>query len=255
MQTPPPFHGYEGQMPPQKPKTNGIVILFAVLGVLLVCCGLPVGLLGYGGFKVFKGATSIGACFINTRTLAQALEDYEKAHDGKLPNAKTWQADLSPYFKPKDKLKNGPITIWKPNGEWSCEEGNVKTGFAFNSDLSEKVASDVVKNNPEAVAIFETTTVAFNQSSSYKPLPFVQSPKVFSDFSNEHRGWLLVTPDAVLAVLKKSGKIDKVRDGDFESDNGFNFKMDDGETPSSGIKVKTSLGSESSNDDKADNSN
>lgn len=255
MQTPPPFHGYEGQMPPKKPKTNGIVILFAVLGVLLICCGLPAGLIGYGGFKIFKGATSIGGCFGNVSLMTEALEGYQAAHNGKLPNAKTWQTDIAPYFKTTKKMKDSPIAIWTPTGEWSCEEGGVKTGFAFNSDLSGQNGAEVAKKNPEAIAIFETKEVGFNQASTYKPLPFNESPKIFSDFTNERRGWLLVTPDAHMAIIKKSGKMSKMSKGAVNMDSGFNFDVNDEQDSGSGVKVKTSFGSDSSNDDKADNSN
>lgn len=227
MQSPPPFHGYETQQP-KKPKTNGIVILFAVLGVLLICCGGPVAFFGYYGTKVVRQAMDIGGCFANVGSMKNALRQYQKAHDGKMPDAKTWQADISKYMATDKDMEGAPIKFWTAKGEWSCEENGVKTGFAFNEELSGKKVADIVKANPDAVAIFEVKTVAFNQSAKYKELPFAESPKIMSTFTNERRGWLLITAEAdKLYVRDKKGDLHEF-DGSSgrKRGNGFNISVD-----------------------------
>ena len=251
MQTPPPFHGYEGQPAPRKPKTSALVIILAILGVLLVCCGLPLGVAGYFGLKGFKGAMAIGGCVANVGEMQQALRKYSADHEGKLPNANTWQTDLGKYFTISKGSEGAPIKFWKAGGEWSCEEGSQKTGFMFNEDLSEKKVSDVMKKNPNAVAIFETKTVASNQVGKYAPLPFAESPKIFSDFTNERRGWLVISPEAnEVDVMDKSGHLQK---SDFNAGNGrrrrnqgFNFNIDSNSDSNS---------SNDSSNSKDDNSN
>ena len=248
MQTPPPFHGYEGQPSPQKPKSNVAIIIFAILGVLLVCCGLPLGVAGYFGFKGFKGAMAIGGCMANVSEMQQALHKYSADHNGKMPNANTWQTDLGKYFTVNKDAEGAPIKFWKPGGEWSCEEGTQKTGFMFNQDLSEKKVTDVKKNNPDAIAIFETKTVAFNQVGKYAPLPFAESPKIFGDFTDKRRGWLLVSPDANdIYIQDKSGHLQRFNLNDSRGKgNGFNFNIDSN---------SDSSGSNDSNSSKDDNSN
>lgn len=253
MQSPPPFHGYEGQPAPQKPKTNGLVILFAVLGVLLVCCGLPLAFFGYFGYKGFRSAMDMGGCYMNASLMSRALDDYVRAHDGKLPNAKTWQADLAPYFKAGKDVKDSPIKIWKGDGEWSCEEGGTKTGFAFNTDLSEKKVADLIKANPYTIAIFETKQVAYNQNSKFVELPRSESPKIMGGMIDERRGWILLTPDGHMVVKDKHGKYKKLSKNDFDMGGG-SFEVDTDEDKS-GVKVKTSLSSGSTNESKDDNSN
>jgi hypothetical protein len=227
MQSPPPFHGYETQQP-KKPKTNGVVILFAVLGVILICCGAPVVFFGYYGTKAVRQAMDMGGCFINVDSMKRALRDYQKANDGKLPDAKTWQADISKYLETSKDMEGSPIKMWSPKGEWACEESGVKTGFAFNEDLSGKKVADVVKANPDAIAIFEVKTVAYNQSAKYKELPFAESPKMMSTFTNERRGWLLIGAEAEKVYAKDKKGV--LREFDASSGrrrgNGFNISVD-----------------------------
>ena len=250
MQTPPPFHGYEGQQqPPQKKKSNVVVIIFAILGVLLVCCGLPLGFVAYNGMKAFKGAMAIGGCSANVNFMKSALHEYSRTHDGKLPNAATWQTDIGKYLKTTKDAENVPMKFWKPGGEWSCEEGNTKTGFMFNSDLSEKKVADVTKNDIDAIAIFETKTVAFNQSGKLNILPFAESPKILGDFLKERRGWMLVSADATHVYAKDAKGNLGPFDMNMRGKGGFDLNTD------STSDSKSSKDSGDSNDSKSDNSN
>ncbi len=258
METPPPFHGYQGQPAPQRPKSNGLVILFAILGVLVVCCGIPTAVIGFGLFKVGKGAMSFVGCFGNSAMMSKALAAYEKDHNGKLPSAATWQTDIAPYFKVDQKMKDSPFSFWDAKGEWSCEDKDGKTGFAFNSDLSEKVAAEVQKQDPQAVAIFEVRSVAFNQSKKYEKQDFSTSPKFMGELMKERRGWLHVRADGVLMLREKSGKLVEIKNGEYNFDNGgFNGNVtigDDDENSPKGAKVKVNSGG-GSNDSEGDNSN
>ncbi|MBI1334384.1 MAG: hypothetical protein JST12_01855 [Armatimonadetes bacterium] len=226
-------------MPPQKPKTNGLVILFAVLGVLLICCGLPLGFLGYFGYKGFQGAVNMGGCFANAKLMSDALDSYVKAHDGKLPSAETWQSDISPYIKHSEKADKSPLKLWKANGEWSCEDGGEKTGFAFNVDASEKKVADLSKKDPNTVVIFETKTVAFNQSAAFKELPYSESPKILSGMIDERRGWILLNATGELMTRDKKGRLRNM---------GKNFNFDDSFDEGSGVKIKGGISSGSSDD-------
>ncbi len=233
MQTPPPFHGFEGQPAPQKRKTSAVVIIFAVLGVLLLCCGLPVGVIGFYGYKGFNGAMKMGGCVANVNFMKAALQEYSKQHDGKLPNAKTWQTDIGKYFESGKKTEGSPITIWKAGGEWSCEDNGVKTGFMFNEALSERKMSEVTKANPEAVAIFETKTVSFNQSGPLVKLPFSESPKFMGEFTDQRRGWMLIDAEASkVYTYDEKGKFTPF-DMNFKSKKskgGIDFTMDSGDS-------------------------
>lgn len=221
-------------MQPPKPKTNGLVILFAVLGVLLVCCGLPLGFMGYFGFKGFKGTMEMAGCMVNVEAMREALIKYEQEHGGKMPKAATWQTDLAKYFKQDKDMEGAPMKIWKAGGEWSCEEGSVKTGFAFNESMSEKSAAEMMKKDPHAIAIYETNTIAYNQTGSPKVLPYDQSPKIIGGMIDEHRGWMLVSADGTnLLSWTKDGKIGAFSmgsSGKSRRSKGFNFQIDTNES-------------------------
>ena len=239
MQTPPPFHGYEGQPPaPMKKKNNTVLVIFAILGALLLCCGLPVGAVVFYGFKFGKGAMSMVGCMVNVESMKVALREYSKAHDGKLPNAKTWQADIGKYFVVDKDMKDMPLTtIWKPGGEWSCEGSGVKTGFMFNEALSEKKIEEVTKANPEAIAIFETKTVAFNQAGPFKKLRFGESPKFMGEVTDERRGWLLIDAEAKdVYRIDKNGKMGRfdMNMGSKKKKGGFDIQIDSNSSDESG---------------------
>jgi hypothetical protein len=245
MQTPPPFHGYEGQPPaPMKKKNNTVLIIFAILGALLLCCGLPIGVIGFYGMKGLRGAMQIGGCVANVNMMKQALHDYAKDHDGKLPSAKNWQADLGKYLVSSKDMEGAPIKFWKAGGEWSCEDSGVKTGFMFNEALSEKKVADVTKANPDAIAIFETKTVAFNQSGPFVKLPYAESPKMMGELLDERRGWLLIDADGTTAyTYDKNGKMKP-----------FDANMKGGKK--NGLDINfNSDSSDDSKDEKSDNSN
>lgn len=244
MQTPPPFNRPpEGQyyQQPMKPKKNPVLIVFAILGVLGICCALPLGAIGYFGFKGFQGSMGMISCYANADMMSRALKDYSAANNGKLPPAATWQTDIAKYFKVDKEIKESPFKIWTSGGEWSCGSEGSKTGFMFNAELGGKVAADVIKTNPETPVIFETKTVAFNQSGKYQPLPFDESPRLLDSFDQvkERRGWILVTADAKLGAIGKKGKFKVITSG---SGSAFNFDVSTEESNKSNASDTSSNG-------------
>lgn len=250
MQTPPPFHGYEAQQVPQKKKSKVVVIILAVLGVLLLCCGLPGGAVLYFGGKLVKGSMSMVGCMVNVESMKTALHGYTNAHDGKLPNAATWQKDLEKYM-PKNKDMDGapaPMKLWKAGEEWSCDEGQTKTGFMFNSDVSERKVTEIISKNPKAIAIFETNTVNRNQNGKLKEFPRNESPKLIGGIIDQRRGWFLIDVEGIHVYVRNAAG--ELQDFDMNS-NGMGkskFKISNDTNSDSGS-------SNDSGDSKSDNSN
>jgi hypothetical protein len=220
---PPPQHGYGYERPAtghyQKPKKSPLVIIFAILGVLALCCGLPVGMAFFYGSKLVKGAMNVGGCFANVQIMSSALDDYVKKN-GKLPNAATWQKDITPFFESPDKEAKEMMNLWTPEGTWSCKSDGQETGFSFNPEYSGKALKDI-KDPEKAVVVFETTKVGYNLNGKYEPLPFSSSPKAMAEVMNERRGWLVVTGELKMANIDKSGEVSS------EFSQGFNnsFKI------------------------------
>lgn len=204
---PPPFNPYEQSS--KKSKKSPWVIVFVILGILLVCCGLPVIGAGVFGAKAFKGAMKMGGCIANTDRMAEALRKYAENNNGKLPKASEWQVSLAKYFPAvTEDMKQAPMDFWSAEGEWSCSEGDGKTGFAFNSKMSEKSIKGL-KLGEANVAIFETNEVKKNNHSEYKPLDFKLSPLVLGGMSgtvDEHRGWMIVDASGDTYFIGKDGK-------------------------------------------------
>lgn len=180
MQAPPSFS-------PSAPKSGGSKIwIWILLGVGL-CCFLPfLGLVGVGfwGFNVAKG---IAGCGFSIDAVSKGMLQYAREHDGKLPNAATWQTDIAPMVDQQMaaiKKKSGPFKVIEANGEWGCFENDVlASGFAFNSDLSGKKLTDI--KDSKTVMIFEVSKPGRNQTMPYKPLDLNASPKILGN----PRGW------------------------------------------------------------------
>ncbi|MBI1757224.1 MAG: hypothetical protein HYR64_08980 [Fimbriimonas ginsengisoli] len=184
--TPPPFN----PEPTRAGKgPNVILIVGIILGVLFVCCA------GGGAFVWFQGKKFTGPifrmanCAIGFSEVQKAVLEYADAHDGKLPNAKTWEDDVRPFY---DKVhsrnadQRGPFRGFSGD-DWGCSDAaEGLTGVAFNLDLSGKKISDV-KTPDFTPLIFEVETRGHNLATPYKSLPKESSPMIFG----EHRGWLV----------------------------------------------------------------
>jgi len=177
-----------------------VVIIFAILG--LCCCG-GAGVLGYLGFNKGKDFAACGQAFDD---LQKAFDQYQEAHDGKLPKAAKWMDDVRPYYQKllAEKQQKTNIIPWMPaEGNYHCVTDGKETGIAYNKDLSGKAVKSV-KDPEDTILIFETPTPGPNISEPYKPLDKETSPKLM----NEHRGWFT----APIVGIVSSGKM-KYRSG------------------------------------------
>ena len=225
MQTPPPFHGYEQHQQPAKAKKNPFLILFAVLGVLFICCGLPLGGMFFYGNKFFKGAMTMGACMANAGRLGSSLDKYVAKYKH-YPKASDWQNELKPFMTDKVKDKDMPLKLWTRDGVWSCNDGGTESGFAFNTEYSGKKPEDI-KSVKDAVIIYQCPTVGFNQNGVYKPLPHDTSPKVLGGMIDEKLGWMVLTGDGKIGFVDKTGKIKQEKGRTMK----FDMDMDEFEEP------------------------
>ena len=172
-----------------------------------MCCVLPGLLLGYMGFLGVKKAGPMFGCIIGLDEGQRAMRMYADEHDGKLPNAKTWQDDIRPYYSRVDgsSKDKGPFKTFPAEGEWVCnDDKEQRTGIAFNSDLSGKKLADI-KDPYSTVLLFEVEKIGTNQSEPYKARPDSTAPKFFGN----NRGWLSIH---VLGALRQ-------KDGNFKFDS------------------------------------
>ena len=202
---PPPYYGNAPK------KTNTTTVVLIVLGICAVCCIL--GVVGIGGlsFWGFNKAKNFVACSAGTAEVAQAIKQYAEDHGGKLPDAKTWQDEVRPYFRTfaeNQKKKASFIGTFDPDGMWGCkdESGPGMTGLAFNSDLSGKKLSDI-KDPDQEILLFEVERPAMNLNEPYHEMPEESSPKIM----NSPRGWIKVTVNGDMVT---KGKRSSVKIGD-----------------------------------------
>jgi hypothetical protein len=186
--TPPPYNP-----PGSAKKTSTTTIVLIVLGICAVCCVL--GVVGFGGLAWFgfNKAKNFATCTVGATELARAINDYADDHGGKLPDAKSWQDEVKPYFAKLAEQQTKRVKFigtLDPNGLWGCkdETGPGMSGFAFNSDLSGKKIADI-PNKEEAIVLFEVDKPAMNLNMPYKDQPIANSPKIMGS----PRGWIKVT--------------------------------------------------------------
>ena len=189
MQAPPPYI-------PAAPKKKTGLIIAIVLGVLFVCCGLPLIAVVGGGFFAFGQAKGTVGCTISFGVVRAAIDDYVADHNGKLPPAATWQDAVRPYYAKKLKSKKdggndreseqvlSMLQVMPADGEWGCTEDKTKTGIAFNSTLGGKKLAEI--KDRSTVLIFEVPQRAKNLNMPFKTLDHDSSPKIFG----KHRGWI-----------------------------------------------------------------
>jgi len=147
-----------------------------------------------------KNTFSVAGCMMNLQMAHGALIAYSMEHDGKLPNANTWQTDVRPYY---ERLHNksfkeieesgmkGMFKVGPPQGDWSCEVGDgARSGLAFNSALSGKKVSDI-KDPRSVILVFEVNRSGQNLNEPYVERPKESSPKLLG----KPRGWLYLPVD------------------------------------------------------------
>ncbi len=173
MESPPPYQ--------PKKKSTGLIIGLIIGGVLL-CCGLPVVLLGGAAIWGMKAGGPVVKCTISLKAMQKAVHAYAAEHNGKLPTAATWQDQIKPYYSKAiadPKIAKNPFGFIPVEGEWGCEaDDNVVTGLAFNTDLSGKTLADI-KDPAGTVLLFESRERKRNLAQKYDAAKLANLPKRF----------------------------------------------------------------------------
>lgn len=198
MESPPPY------MPPA-PKRNTGLIVGLIIGGIVLCCVLPVGLIGGFGYWAFGKAKPLVACTMAFTNVRDSVLDYAHDHNGKLPKAATWMDDVRPYYTKK--IASGKQDDAKQmfggmpaEGVWGCADadGN-KTGMAYNKDLDGKTL-DSIKDKVSTIVVFETAQASMNLSQKYEPQPDASSPKMMG----KPRGWFKAPLEGDLRGIRNS---------------------------------------------------
>lgn len=184
------------------PRNSGNKVLIVILVIIAVMC---IGLIAAGVGMYFWGINLVKNTFIPTAQCAvgyeevrAALLDYAKDHDGKLPNAETWQDDVRPYYAKvqlgtqnnKDVPKGFEIRKFPLEGDWGCKVSDTQmTGMAFNKDLSGMKVADI-KDPYSTVILFEIEKPSRNASESYVPRSKTNAPRFIM---GERREWFKIT--------------------------------------------------------------
>jgi hypothetical protein len=194
METPPPY------MPPRKKSSTGLVVGI-VLGVVALCCIGGAVLIGGLGYMGIKAGGPMVECMVGFEQLRQAMDLYIKENDGKLPKAETWQDDLRPYFARTQKAGDGagPFKEWDPQGDWGCQNGNNRTGIAFNDRLSGKKVDDI--EDKSTVVLFEVEGARKNAHEPYQPRDDKKSPEIMGT----PRGWIKMPLEGEIIMHPPSG--------------------------------------------------
>ncbi len=188
-------------MPPQKKSNTGLIVGLVVGGIFL-CCILPVGIIGVGGFWAFNKAKGFVGCTFYFTDVRNSMVKYAEAHDGKLPNAETWQDDVrEDYRQSMTSKERNPFGSMSPDGDWGCKDGDGNsTGMAFNSALSGKKLSDI-KDQESVVMLFETQHPARNLHEKYAARNFESSPKIIG----APRGWYEIPVSGAAEIIDRRG--------------------------------------------------
>lgn len=225
METPPP----QFQVPPpyqaQKPRSGSKLWLLAVL-LICVPCVILMGVMGYivrKGFGMLNTeVVPLISCVANFELLQESARDYAKEHDGKLPDAKTWQKDVIKYYKARYMKEyanaSGEVMGFKlefkqfdEKTPFSCQNPHdPPTGFAYNSDLSGKKIADV-KDPSTTYVFFEIEKVELSHSEPYK----ARDPKLSPRMIDNRRDWIRAPLEGSLEfdastkkmIDKQSGKL------------------------------------------------
>lgn len=173
-------------MQPRKKSNTGLIIGI-VLGALVLCCFLPVGLLVGGGFWAFnKLAKPLMECGATFTTARDSLRDYAREHDGKLPPAENWRSDIRTYYTRNMTPQPGnPFKPMSADQVWGCDNGHGgRTTIVFNSDLAGKKEAEIGRDD---VVLFEVTNATASAAQKYEKQAFSDSPSMM----NDHRGWFV----------------------------------------------------------------
>lgn len=195
MESPPPY------MPPRKKSNTGLIVGLIIGGVVL-CCLLPIGVIVGGGFWAFNKTKGLIQCSYAYTDVRDALNKYAAEHDGKLPPADTWMDEVAPYYEQvlasnrQDERKM--FGTMPSTGAWGCDNGDGgRTGMALNDDVAGKELTKLVTSND--VVLFEVQNALRNAHEKYSEKSEIGGPKIFG----EHRGWFLIRMSGSAMLLEK----------------------------------------------------
>lgn len=188
--------------------------MILILVGLLLACGCGVVALGYFGFGAMKKiAGPIAGCSINFKATRDGILEYARAHDGRLPNAETWQDDVKDYVRrqltslqtqEREVQEFINAKVMNPDADWGCYVHETRTtGIAFNSDLSGKLLTDI-KDPWNTPLVFEIEKPRKNAAEKYAPLPESSSPTIMG----EPRGWIRMPVDGRMQGMTEGGDWD-----------------------------------------------
>jgi hypothetical protein len=197
---------------PKKSKTGLIIGL--VIGGVVLCCVLPIGMIAGMGVWAFNAGSGLVGCQLSVAAGADALRAYTQENGGKLPPAKTWRQALAPFLDKELSVSNekdNPFSksLWKSGQAWGCNESSMQTGFAFNEAYAGKSLQSI-KDQANAVIIFEVPERKDNAVQKYKPQDFAKSPRIQIATISEPRGWYVITADGEAGAITKNGKVRSV---------------------------------------------
>jgi hypothetical protein len=193
-----------------KKSSTGLIVFLVIAAVFLLCVGGAI-FIGWAMFGAFRTVGPMVGCFASFQMARDAVVKYAKEHGETLPDAATWQDDVSPYLslnKDMREMQDAPfdMKVIEPGKLWGCSvEGERMTGIAFNSELSRKKLIEI----PEPYStflIFEIEEPRMNAAEPFKERDRASSPKLFG----KPRGWI---------------KMPVMGEGDFGDIEGNEFKM------------------------------
>lgn len=190
---------YPPPAPAAKSGSSATKILLIVLGVISALCLL---LCGGGALmmnNVMKQVSPMVGCMMTVSMLETSTEAYVLDHNGKMPNAASWEDDLAPYYerlytknkKKFDEMKKVPMVggmfdIQTPGETFQCGKGDKATGFAYNADLS-GADRKALANPSRTPLFFEVSEIKRNNN---QPGTFKASGNP-PDIMNEKREWIV----------------------------------------------------------------
>lgn len=192
-------------MPPVQ-RSNNKLLWGIVIGVVSLCCLGVIGLVVFG-YGLVRKAIPLVVCGVRFERVRDAVVAYANEHNGKLPDAKTWEDDIQAELaQSSSKLKEEQRDLggFKAGEQVGCVFENSTTGIAFNSELSGKKLDDI--KDKSIVLLYEVPAAKHNAAGPYK-LSTEPGPK----FMNVNREWFTapVEGDVYMRMNGKSININK----------------------------------------------
>lgn len=187
-------------MPPKR-KRNTALIVWLIIGGVVLCCLLPIGLLIGFGPGLFKNAVSFAGCAASFVEIRDSIRDYSADHKGKLPPAETWQDAVRPYYQKRvagDHKKGIPMI--PAEGPWACKIGGERYGVAYNEEVAGK--DELATEKAKDVVLFQMQSVTANAHSKYEPQPPERAPNIMFGA----RGWLIMRMQGDPTLVDRDGE-------------------------------------------------